>query len=107
MPFGAHQLILQGFAELYNGIMSAPIRLTNEQQQMLTRLAVQSGKPWEDVLRDALASYDRQSLASNGAQTETVYAAMVRLGLLGCVKDGPADLSMNPRYMEGFGSRGG
>jgi hypothetical protein len=26
-----------------------------------------------------------------------------RLGILGCIKDAPADLSTNPEYMEGFG----
>lgn len=24
-------------------------------------------------------------------------------GLVGCIKDGPSDLSTNPKYMEGFG----
>jgi hypothetical protein len=25
------------------------------------------------------------------------------LGFIGCIKDGPSDLSTNPKYMEGFG----
>jgi hypothetical protein len=87
--------------------MSAPIHLTAEQQQMLARLAAQSGKAGEEILRNALTAFECQSRPSNGAPSETVHAAMVRLGLLGCVMDGPADLSTNPNYMEGFGSSGG
>ncbi len=33
----------------------------------------------------------------------TVHEALVATGLLGCVSDGPSDLSTNPKYMEGFG----
>lgn len=29
-----------------------------------------------------------------------------RLGILGCIKDAPADLSTNPKYLEGFGKNG-
>jgi hypothetical protein len=58
-------------------------------------------------LGKALASFEQQTRAANGTPTETVQAAMVRLGLLGGVTDGPADLSTNPKYMEGFGSHGG
>jgi hypothetical protein len=85
--------------------MSEPIRLTADQQAALSKLAAQSGKPWEEVFQEALAWYERNTQASNGEPQETVYAAMVRLGLLGCVA-GPPDLSTNPSYMEGFGSRG-
>jgi hypothetical protein len=87
--------------------MSASIHLTSEQQETLTRLAAQAGKPWEEVLGKALASFEQQTKTTNGAQAETVQAALVRLGLLGCVTDGPTDLSTNPDYMEGFGSHGG
>jgi hypothetical protein len=87
--------------------MSASIHLTSEQQETLTRLAAQTGKPWEEVLGKALASLEQQTQPASGRHAETVHAAMVRLGLLGCVLDGPADLSTNPQYMEGFGSHGG
>jgi len=85
--------------------MSEPIRLTPEQQAMLEHLAAQAGKPWEEVFRDALASYEHHAPAINGESPESVHAAMLRLGLLGCVTDAPSDLSTNPKYMEGFGSR--
>jgi hypothetical protein len=86
--------------------MSASIHLTSEQQETLTRLAAQSGKPWEEVFGKALASFEQQTQPANGAPTETVHAAMVRLGLLAWVGDAPADLSMNPKCMEGFGAHG-
>jgi hypothetical protein len=34
---------------------------------------------------------------------ESAYDAFERAGLIGCIKDGPSDLSTNPKYMEGFG----
>jgi hypothetical protein len=81
------------------------IALTPNQKQHLARLAEQSGRPWNAVLEEALSSFEHEALArtENG---ETVYDAMLRLGLLGSVKDGPPDLSTNPKYMEGFGEHG-
>jgi hypothetical protein len=35
-----------------------------------------------------------------------VQTALVRLGLLGCIADAPADLSTNPQHMAGFGGHG-
>ena len=86
--------------------MSTPIQLTPQQREMLLKLAAQSGRPWEDVLDQALSSMERSSGPANGAPTETVQAALVRLGLLGCIADAPADLSTNPRHMAGFGGHG-
>ncbi len=87
--------------------MNVGIQLSSEQVETLTRLAVSSGKPWQAVLTEALASYERLPHEKNGEREESVHAAMQRLGLLGCVDDAPADLSTNPAYMEGFGSHGG
>jgi predicted DNA-binding antitoxin AbrB/MazE fold protein len=33
----------------------------------------------------------------------TLYELLDKAGLIGCIKDGPPDLSTNPKYMEGFG----
>jgi hypothetical protein len=77
------------------------IRLTPEQQERLARLAKQAGKPWQELLDCAIASLEPATSPTNGQ--ESVYDAMVRLGLLGCLKGGPRDLSTNPKYMEGFG----
>ncbi|MEX0713644.1 MAG: hypothetical protein WD278_14990 [Pirellulales bacterium] len=87
------------------------IVLSEEQKQRLARLAEQTGRPWDEVFVDALSTFEQLSLAkpqngeSRGQAAESVYQAMVRLGLLGSVKDAPPDLSTNPKYMEGFGER--
>jgi len=79
------------------------ISLTDSQRRTLAELADQSGKPWPEVLVEALSAY-RPKLESNGNSGESFSAAAERLGLVGCV-EGPADLSTNPAYMEGFGQR--
>jgi len=33
----------------------------------------------------------------------TLYDLLNEAGLIGCIKDGPPDLSTNPKYMEDFG----
>ncbi len=85
--------------------MSIPMQLTPQQRETLARLAAQSGRAWEDVLDEALTSIARPTVPANGAATETVHAALVRLGLLGCISDAPAALSANPQHIEGFGGR--
>ncbi len=36
----------------------------------------------------------------------TLFEVLDEVGLIGCVKDAPADLSSNPRHLEGFGKSG-
>jgi hypothetical protein len=36
-------------------------------------------------------------------QSPTLFELLDKAGLIGCIKDAPADLSTNPKYMEGFG----
>jgi hypothetical protein len=79
------------------------ISLSDAQRQQLADLADQSGRPWPEVLAEAISSY-RPKAAANGNGAESFSAAAQRLGLLGCV-EGPADLSTNPAHMEGFGQR--
>jgi hypothetical protein len=79
------------------------ITLTDAQKRALAELSDKTGKPWADVLSDALAGY-RSKAETNGESGESFSAAAGRLGLLGCV-EGPADLSVNPAQMEGFGER--
>jgi hypothetical protein len=55
------------------------------------------------LLAEAIAAY-RPKVAGNGRAAESFSAAAERLGLVGCVED-PADLSINPAHMEGFGQR--
>ena len=75
--------------------------MTLEQQERLAGLADLTGKPWQELLDAAISSLEPPAPPTNGQ--ETVYDAMVRLGLLGCLKGGPPDLSTNLKYMEGFG----
>jgi hypothetical protein len=34
---------------------------------------------------------------------KSVYDSLAESGFIGCIQGGPADLSTNPTYMEGFG----
>lgn len=73
-----------------------------------------SSRPYDDVLKKAqqLPAEERQRLIRELAceapreKTEeetTLGERMEARGLLG-IAEGPADLSTNPKYMEGFGS---
>ena len=79
------------------------IALTEAQKRALAELSDQTGKPWPDVFSEALSGY-RPKADANGQNGESFSAAAARLGLVGCI-EGPADLSTNPAYMEGFGER--
>lgn len=81
------------------------IVLTPAQKERLEKLADQTGKHWEAVLVDALTSYEPTTETASKNGTESFYEAASRLGLIGCVQGGPADLSTNPKYMDGFGER--
>ena len=79
------------------------IELTAEQRARLAALAQQSGKNWRDVLDEALDAYRPPGVLANGASEESFFDVAARLGLIGCIKGTPSDLSTNPKYMEGFG----
>jgi hypothetical protein len=79
------------------------ISLNDAQRKALAELSDKSGKPWPEVLTEALSTY-RPRTETNGKNAESFAEAAARLGLVGCV-EGPADLSTNPAYMEGFGQR--
>ena len=85
---------------------SDPIVLTPEQQQQVAKLAERTGRPWDVVLSEALAAFQATSELNRRNGNESFYDAATRLGFIGSVKGGPADLSTNPKYMEGFGKRG-
>jgi hypothetical protein len=80
------------------------IQLSEEQRQLVARLADEIGAPWPNVIDEALASYGAHSpTVPNESARESFYAAAKRLGLIGCLEGGPADLSTNPIHMEAFG----
>ena len=58
-----------------------------------------------DVIRRAFEEYEANHNGSiEDAADESAFEAFKRAGIIGCVKGGPADLSTNPKYSEGFGS---
>jgi hypothetical protein len=81
------------------------IQLTPDQQAELADLSATAGKPWPVVLHEALAAYRGEGAANQSGESDaaTFFEAASRLGLIGCLRGGPRDLSSNPAYMEGFG----
>jgi hypothetical protein len=81
------------------------ITLSQQQKELLARLADETGRPWSEVLNESLCAY-RGHVEQAPEAEESFYDAATRLGLIGCVDGGPPDLSTNPKYMEGFGKGG-
>ena len=79
------------------------IILNAEQKGRLARLAEETGKPWDEVLGEALAAFRPLSASAEERRQESFYDVARRLGFIGSLDGGPPDLSTNPKYMEGFG----
>jgi hypothetical protein len=79
------------------------IRLTSEQQEQLARIAEQSGQPWQELLARVIGTLPGQRSDGPGNQKKSAYDLLSEAGLIGCIEGGPADVSSNPKYMEGFG----
>jgi hypothetical protein len=84
------------------------IELTSEQFTLLSELSQRTHSSQQEVLTAALRQFCQDlPLAKNGAAegaTRMSFAEKLSgKGLLGCLDGGPADLSMNSRYLEGFG----
>lgn len=80
------------------------IKLTPEQRERLAQIAEQSGQPWQDLLERVLGKLPGQQ--PNGpVGKKSAYDLLNEAGLIGCIGGGPADVSSNPQYMEGFGER--
>ena len=75
------------------------VRLDRRLRQRLLQLARRSGKSESELVREALEAYS----AAHGL-TESRYDVARRAGVIGIVRDAPADLSTNPKYFEGFGA---
>jgi len=74
------------------------IRVDKKLRAKLATLAKQRGESESEVARAAIESFIESSLPQ-----ESCYDIAMRLGIIGCVKGGPPDLSTNPKYLEGLG----
>ena len=74
------------------------VRLTPKLAAKLKREVSSLGKSESTVVREALERYFERK--TNG---ESCYDAAVRLGVIGCAKGLPRDLSTNKKYFKGFG----
>ena len=75
------------------------VRFPAELQTRLERRAKLAGKTESDVVREAVEAHVAEPVVS-----ESACQLAKRLGLVGCVKDAPADLSTNKKHFEGFGA---
>lgn len=81
--------------------------LSTEQQLHLARISESTGKSPAEVVDQLLQQFPLPTTAANGsANPRTLYDAFAADGSIGMIKDGPTDLSTNPKYMEGFGRSG-
>jgi metal-responsive CopG/Arc/MetJ family transcriptional regulator len=75
------------------------IKLPLQLEQQLQEASAQEHLSKSEVVRRALVSYLNQRQAEVPAAS-----ALERAGdLVGCFSGGPADLSSNPRHLDGFG----
>ena len=73
------------------------IRISRNLRHRLEEEASLNGKRESDVVREALQRH------LGRPRRETCHDLARRLGLIGCVKKAPPDLSTNRKYFEGFG----
>ena len=73
------------------------IRIPQELQQGVERIVQATGKSESEIVRAALAEF-----CSRHEREPSCYDLAASAGILGC-GSGPADLSTNPKHMEGFG----
>lgn len=74
------------------------VRLDRTLRAKIRKQAQAKGKKEAELIREALAKeFD------TAPPRKTCYQLGMELGIIGCVDGAPADLSTNPRYMEGFG----
>ena len=59
----------------------------------------------QEVVSISIEKVDGSGRASNEHEP-TLFEILDEVGLIGCIEDGPTDLSTNPKYMEGFGKSG-
>jgi predicted DNA-binding protein len=78
------------------------VRVSRHLGQRLRQRSKLKGVPESELVREALESY-----LPAPQKVQTAYDAAVALGVIGCAKGLPKDLSTNAKYLKGFGdSRG-
>lgn len=78
------------------------VSLSADQLSQLARISAAVGKPPAEVLDQLLQQFPLP--AGNGiAKSRTLYEAFASDGSIGIIADGPADVSTNSKYLEGFG----
>jgi hypothetical protein len=85
-------------------IESYDVSLSPDVWKLLNGLSSNMGKPPAEVVADALRQYEsgEQKHECGNGHPNSVYESLQEGGFLGCIEGGPADLSTNPRYMQGF-----
>ena len=74
------------------------VRIPEHLGQKLRQCAQMKGTPESELVREALDSYLKVP-----QKLQSAYEAAVALGVIGCAKGLPRDLSNNPKHMKGFG----
>ena len=74
------------------------VRVPERLGKRLRQRSELQGVPESELVREALDTY-----LNTPQKPQTAYDAALALGIIGCIKGLPSDLSTNPKYMEGFG----
>jgi antitoxin component of RelBE/YafQ-DinJ toxin-antitoxin module len=74
------------------------VRVDDRLKLELEAEAREQGVRPSDIIRQVLERHVRERTPRMNA-----FQLAEKLGIIGCIKDAPPDLSTNPKYMEGFG----
>jgi antitoxin component of RelBE/YafQ-DinJ toxin-antitoxin module len=74
------------------------VRIDDRLKRELEAEARERGVRPSDIVRQVLERHVRER-----APRLNALQLAEKLGIIGCIKDTPPDLSTNPKYMEGFG----
>ena len=83
-----------------------PRKLSDMEHRLTTRLSKETYAKLSERARRERKSESvviREALEAHLEETESAYDMLMRIGGLGISKGGPTDLSINKKYMEGFG----
>lgn len=74
------------------------VRIPAALARQLKKQAGLKGRPESELVRQALQDY-----LGRNTSIRSAYDIAKEIGLIGCARGGPRDLSTNPKYFEGFG----